>query len=280
MRAVIGRVDGFFSLDDLASHPAGIYRAGSARVFAKLGDRTHFEAEIKGLELVGRHVATPKPIAIVEHQDQAVLLLEAIDEVPAAQRTDEQWRGVGRALATLHGTKSTKWGLDAFDGFFGPLPQDNRPVASNKWRDFYRERRIRPRLEQVSLPKELTQAIEQAVERAEMPDAVPSLLHGDPQQNNLLTSADKAWFIDVAPYYGHPEADLALVDYFAPVPAALFDGYREVRPIEEGFAERKELWRLHGYLAVIAVEGERGTFLPRIEEAVARVRCRHVGSAG
>ncbi|WP_433052560.1 fructosamine kinase family protein [Dactylosporangium sp. CS-033363] len=80
--------------------------------------------------------------------------------------------------------------------------------------------------------------------------------------------------------YGHPEADLALVDYFAPVREALFDGYREVQAIEEGFAQRKELWRLHGYLAVVDVEGARSTFLPRVAEAVARVRCRHVGSAG
>ncbi|MEU7868053.1 fructosamine kinase family protein [Dactylosporangium sp. NPDC049140] len=84
---------------------------------------------------------------------------------------------------------------------------------------------------------------------AEFPEVTPSLLHGDAQQNDLLTTAEGPVFIDVAPYYGHAGADLALVDYFAPVPKA--------------------------YLAVVAVDRRAG-FLRRI----ARVRCRHVGSAG
>jgi fructosamine-3-kinase len=35
----------------------------------------------------------------------------------------------------------------------------------------------------------------------------------------------------------------------------VFDAYREVAPIDAGFAERRELWRVFGYLAVVAVEG-------------------------
>jgi len=38
-----------------------------------------------------------------------------------------------------------------------------------------------------------------------------------------------------------------------PVPAAVFDGYRAVRPIDPGFAQRQDLWRLFGYLAVVTV---------------------------
>ncbi len=59
----------------------------------------------------------------------------------------------------------------------------------------------------------------------------------------------------MAPYFGHPEIDLALLDYFAPVPPVVFDAYREITPIDDGFAERRELWRLFGYLAVVAVDG-------------------------
>jgi fructosamine-3-kinase len=74
-------------------------------------------------------------------------------------------------------------------------------------------------------------------------------------------------FIDVAPYFGHPEADLAMVDYFAPVPEAFFAGYREVAPIAEDFARRRELLRLHAYLAVVTVGGGEG-FTARIAKAV------------
>ena len=79
------------------------------------------------------------------------------------------------------------------------------------------------------------------------------------------------WGVDGAPYFGHPEVDLALIDYFAPVPASVFEGYREVRAIEEGFEERRELRRLHGYLAVVTVDcpSDHGrSFLDRIARAV------------
>jgi fructosamine-3-kinase len=60
--------------------------------------------------------------------------------------------------------------------------------------------------------------------------------------------------IDACPYFGHPEVDLAHVDFFQPVPVSLFDGYRDIVPISPGFAQRRELWRLRTYLAVITVD--------------------------
>jgi len=42
------------------------------------------------------------------------------------------------------------------------------------------------------------------------PDPVPTLLDGDAQQNNFVRTADGAMAIDIAPYFGHPEADFAL----------------------------------------------------------------------
>lgn len=48
------------------------------------------------------------------------------------------------------------------------------------------------------------------------PDPVPALLHGDAQQNNFVSTADGAVVIDAAPYFGHPKADLALVDCYSP----------------------------------------------------------------
>jgi len=43
------------------------------------------------------------------------------------------------------------------------------------------------------------------------PEPRPALLHGDAQQNNFVSTAAGAVVIDAAPYFGHPEADLALV---------------------------------------------------------------------
>jgi fructosamine-3-kinase len=63
-----------------------------------------------------------------------------------------------------------------------------------------------------------------------------------------------AAIIDPAPYFGHPEMDLAQIDVYNPVPGAVFDAYREVAPIDSGFDERRELWRLWCYLAAVTVE--------------------------
>jgi fructosamine-3-kinase len=103
------------------------------------------------------------------------------------------------------------------------------------------------------------------------PEPVPVLLHGDAQQNNFVSVPGGAVLIDVCPYFGHPEIDLALVDYFQPVPDALFHAYSEITPIDAGFAGRRELWRLFGYLAVVAVDGGNPfgrSILPRLAAAV------------
>ena len=81
--------------------------------------------------------------------------------------------------------------------------------------------------------------------------------------------------VDAAPYFGHPELDLALLGYFNPVPRHVFDGYTELRPIDGGFPERRELWRLFAYLAVLSAAG--GTplgwrFLARLDQAVTSYR--------
>jgi fructosamine-3-kinase len=158
-------------------------------------------------------------------------------------------------------------------GFFGQLPQDNRPLPS--WPAFYAERRLRPFMRLAVAAGNLPPAVARQVETliARLPDLcgpepAPRLLHGDAQQNNFISSAAGAVVIDPAVYYGHPEMDLAMVDYFEPVPADLFDAYREVRPIDPGFAERRDLWRIAGYLGCVAVDG--AAYLEALTRALQR----------
>jgi fructosamine-3-kinase len=277
--------DDFVDLSDRASHPCGIFRSRRLSVFAKLGTGSRgkelFEAELKGL-LYLRTVAgarTPTPVAtepVVVDDDAVLLLLEGLAGRHGAARTAEDWLAMGRTLAGLHRTRADHFGLDEFDGFFGPLPQDNRPTTSPRWVDFYAERRLGPRLRDAvdsgHLPGALAQGVQHILDRlSELggPEPQPTLLHGDPQQNNIISTDAGAVLIDVAPYYGHPEADLALVDFFEPVPAAVFDGYRDEMPIDAGFAARRALWRLHSELAAVAVGGTFGRLcLSRIGVAV------------
>jgi fructosamine-3-kinase len=175
-----------------------------------------------------------------------------------------------------------QFGLDHLNGFFGPLPQDNAPVASNHWSDFYAERRLAPRLRSSvdtgHIPVALAADIEQLRRRLPMlcgPEPRPSLLHGDAQHHNFVSTFTGAVVVDAAPYFGHPEIDLALVDYFSPVPGDVFDAYREVSVIDPGFAQRRELWRIFAYLAVVTVAGDkpfgRG-ILARLADAVRHYR--------
>ncbi len=99
------------------------------------------------------------------------------------------------------------------------------------------------------------------------PEPTPALLHGDAQRNNWISTAQGAVAIDPAVHYGHPEFDLALLGDFEAVPEAVFEGYRELRPIDPGFAERCALWRLAANLAVVTIDA---SYLDRIEHAVRR----------
>jgi fructosamine-3-kinase len=294
----IGRAwthEGFTDLRHRGSHPCGVYTGTPLSVFAKLEDSSagaeRFAAELRGLSLIRSRtaVATPVPVGggVVAAGRGTLLLFEALPErgdaagQAADSRTPGDYAAIGRALAGLHQVRGEAFGLAEFDGFFGPLPQCNRPSSSGRWDDFYAERRVLPMLrlavDSGFLPAGLAHGVDRVVAR--MPalcgaEPVPALLHGDAQQNNFVSTADGAVVIDVAPYFGHPEADLALVECFSPAGPELLHAYAELAPLDDpGFAERRELWRLHLYLAAIAVGGASAlgrSFLPRVAAAVRR----------
>jgi fructosamine-3-kinase len=261
-------VAGFTDLNHRASHPAGILHGEPFSVFAKLGlDASageRFDAELRGLTLLRdrARVATPTPIdtGVVTIEDGCLLLTEGLTERPSPDRTREDWRSIGHTLATLHQVRGERFGIEQLNGFFGPLRQDNTPVSSSRWIDFYIERRVAPALRSAidsgHLPTDLAADIERVVLRLPSicgPEPQPTLLHGDAQQNNFVSTDAGAVVADVAPYFGHPEIDLALVDYFHPVPDDVFEAYRDHAPMDSGFADRRDLWRIVVDLACVTV---------------------------
>ncbi len=263
----------FRDLHDLSSHPSAILSDGEHAVFAKLcsgANAAHqLEVEQAGLRLLAERagVLIPTLIAVVEADAGAIFLTEAIEEI---ERGPEQWRAIGQALAQVHRIKAPLFGLDR-SGYFGPVYQDNRPLPD--WPTFFAERRMWPRLIAAIDSGHLTIAMAHRIERiiARLPDlcgpgVAPTLLHGDAQKNNFISSATGAYVIDPAVHFGHPEFDLALIDYFEAVPGDVYDGYRDVLPIDTGFAERKHLWRIPAWLAVVQHAG--ADYLPMLETAV------------
>ena len=199
---------------------------------------------------------TPTVIAVAEVEDATLLIMEAAHTV---ERGAPQWRQMGRALARIHSVKGDRFGFHTYC-YWGDLHQDNSPL--DDWADFFWKRRLAPRLtaavDSGHLPSELALHVEKL--RSRLPalcgtQVTPSLLHGDAHQNNFLSTANGSVLIDPAIYYGHPEIDLAYVDFFSPVSERLFEGYKEIAPIEPGFAERRELWLIPARLAMIEALG-------------------------
>ena len=244
----------------LASHPCAILSDGSYEVFAKYSDTANsvdqFETEVAGLRLLTERggIRTPEFVAIASAPSGSILILEAVQAVP---RGPKQWRQIGRMLAQLHRANGSYFGLERHC-YFGPLHQDNTPLGN--WPEFLAQRRLLPGLrlaiDSGNMPLDLALRIEQLITRLPTlcgPEVAPVLIHGDAQQNNFISTSYGAVAVDPAAYYGHPEMDLAFVDYFQPVPDDLFAGYQETTAIDRGFWERRELWRVWGYLGWAAV---------------------------
>lgn len=249
-------------MTEYASHPCAILSGGAEAVFAKFSSAAdglaQFEAEVAGLQILSERagILTPAPIGIDAVAGGAILVLEAVQ---AVARTPHHWRQIGRTLARIHSVKGTHFGLER-QVYFGPLPQDNTPAAT--WPTFYGERRLRSGLRMAvdagHLPSTVARQVETLIAR--LPDlcgpvVAPTLLHGDAQRNNYISSAAGTVVIDPAVYYGHPEMDLAYLDYFQPVPDEVFAGYQEEMAIDPGFWQRRDLWRIWANLAMVTVGG-------------------------
>jgi protein-ribulosamine 3-kinase len=250
-------------LAEFACHPCAILSDGSFAIFVKYSvsadAKQQFEVELSNLLILSRRaeVLVPQPIGIIDVENGTILIMEALESI---QREPRQWRQIGTTLARIHQVKSEMCGFDT-NGFWGPLHQDNTPTQD--WMTFYRERRLLPlfktAIDSGNIPSSVASQVEKLISRLPElcgPQVAPSLLHGDAQKNNFISTAQGTYVIDPAIFYGNPEWDLALVDSFQPVPDDVFDAYRDEMPMDRGFAERRDLWRVPLYLAAVAIEGQ------------------------
>jgi fructosamine-3-kinase len=279
------RISSWTDLAQRASHPAMILRDESYAVFAKLAaaDEATLQvnSELAGLRLLAEFgIPVPVPVGSgrVDLADgSTVLLFEAL--VERTHRSTEDWQAIGRVLAALHAVEGGSYGA-ASDGFFGPLRLENAPVDPDTWVEFYTVRRVQPWLRTArdagSVDAATAARVETLIQRLPQlagPDPSPRLLHGDAQHHNFLSTDTGAVVIDASPYFGHPEIDLALLDYFSPVPPQTWSAYNEIRPIDKEFQQRRELWRVFAYLGILTVDptSEFGrTFRPRLHSALSR----------
>lgn len=139
------------------------------------------------------------------------------------------------------------------DNWIGSLEQQND--VSERWGDFWRDRRIEP---QLSLARARGRARDADFDALldVIPSALadierPELVHGDLWGGNWFPSEqDEAVIIDPAVYRGHGEVDLAMSELFGGFGATFYDAYNGVRTVDRAYgAYRKHLYQLY-YLLV------------------------------
>lgn len=248
------------------------FRAGGASFFVKYNRDAppgFFEAEAAGLKLLAdaEAIATPRVVAVgggaAPDPCPAFLLMEHFGDGVAGSGFG---RALGEGLAALHRVGPTgtievrgnergdqvRFGLQD-DNFIGALPQRN--TWTGRWPTFFAERRIGFQQELARRRDCLSSRAHEALDRirsridALIPDATPSLLHGDLWSGNFGCRTDGAPVVfDPAVYFGDREIELAFTELFGGFPSGFRAAYEACLPLEPGYAERRDLYNLYPLL--------------------------------
>ena len=209
--------------------------------------RTEFRALLE-MRRVGT-IGIPEPLAFGVEGDRSFLILPFLQ---SGTRNEFFWQIFGEELARFHLTeRESRFGFFE-DNFIGFSEQPNGWM--DDWVEFYRVRRLDYQISKASsyIDGAMSRTLLRLLDRLDYYLPVPgrpSLLHGDLWSGNILTGEDgKAWLIDPAAYYGHPEADLAMIQLFGMPPEDFFRSYHSLYPIEKDFGERKDLYNLYHLL--------------------------------
>ncbi|MEX0304612.1 MAG: fructosamine kinase family protein [Leisingera sp.] len=165
-----------------------------------------------------------------------LLLMQALNETAGSPAG---WQALAGSLRQLHAATGTQYGWDC--GYaFGHVEIPNAPLQN--WPEFWAARRLLA--DPGALPRDLRRRIERLCTR--LPELLPAapppaLLHGDLWTGNVLFSADTAYLIDPACYYGHAEVDRAMLHRLGAPPAAFYAGYGDLEP---GFEPRRHIYQL------------------------------------
>ena len=257
-----------------------------------------FTSEAAALSAIEKTAAirTPKVFCTGTDNEKGApfsfLLLEFIE---SGKRTASYWKDFGQKLAAMHNAETSDF-LDtsepvaevsssAFtsihrfgffqDNFIGASPQVNTP--SEKWITFFRDYRLLPQFKRADRyfnsgdRKKITRLLDNLETFLVEPEK-PSLLHGDLWQGNQMCSSDgNALLIDPASYVGHAEADLAMTELFGAFPPDFYAGYKEIRPLQSGYENRRNLYNLYQLLNHLNLFGSSYLFsvLHIVDEYVA-----------
>ncbi|MBO4639956.1 MAG: fructosamine kinase family protein [Treponema sp.] len=245
-----------------------------------------FTAEAAGLSAIAATGAIGTPEILCTGTDDgedvgySFLLLKYID---SEKKRADYWETLARNLAAMHSAKTSiffddETGKGHFgffqNNFIGARAQSNTP--NENWISFFREQRLAPQFKDADSyftagdRAKITKLLDNLEDFLVEPEK-PSLLHGDLWAGNVMCGPDgNAMLIDPACYVGHAEADLAMTELFGGFPSEFYEAYKEARPLQPGYENRRDLYNLYQLLNHLNLFGSTylGPVLSIVDEYV------------
>ena len=249
---------------------------------------SNFQSEYYGLQQLAATdtVRVPQPLFVGEAAAAAVMIMEYLPLTRATD--GDLWRQMGADLARLHLTPIAEINAalrragaapaaSLPEGRFGGTisnstlgDRDGFLGTAEDWPDFFCRHRLQFQFEQARQIHSTRFALEDRLlsvaHRLLRHNPSPALTHGDLWAGNAAFAHRKAQspsggrasatqpqrvapvMFDPAPYVADAETDLGLTELFGGFPAAFYDGYNRVRPIDSGYRHRRAVYNLYHVL--------------------------------
>jgi fructosamine-3-kinase len=205
-----------------------------------------FRAEFAGLEHIAKTntILCPKPFFVGALTQCSYLVMSYLPNLSGGSAA------IGPPLAKMHLAGQTeKFGFP-ITTFCGATELDNTQ-SSEPWSEWFSKHRIGYILNQLGSKTVTDKPIETVTGRiAELlrehdADVTPSLVHGDLWAGNGGMSDGTPCIFDPACYYGDPEVDLAMSEFFGGFGGGLLRTYETVKKVSPGYNKRKKIYNLY-----------------------------------
>lgn len=233
----------------------------------------HLTIEARMLLLLRSDESLPAPDIIHSEDDLLILSHLPHDGGSAHERAEIH---LGHLLATLHDHTSRDGTFGhTEDNLIGLLPQPNG--QDHSWIRFFREQRLEAMMSAAKREGKLPDALHKRLmclssrlDHWLLEPEKPALLHGDLWSGNILSEGDSiVGLVDPAPYFGHPEIELAYGQMFGPCGPRFFKAYKDKAYIAPGFfEERLDIYNLYPLLVHLRLFGR--TYLAPIDDILRR----------